>query len=165
MPYYYFGSKLALYRAVLLEVYKRIETTELEVIDSTLSPSEKLAGLLSGYFVFLRQNPEFTQLLLWGNLERGRHFPKGLMTKLPLLRRLRQIVDEGVAAGEFRSDLDNSHLLINIIGLTFIYFSNRFSLSQALNLDLDAAQEHEKAIRQVSSVLLEGIRTPGHPVS
>jgi AcrR family transcriptional regulator len=159
MPYYYFGSKVSLYRAALLEVYRRIEGMELQVVGAADSPSQKLAGLLEGYFQFLLKNPEFTQLLMWGNLEKGRHFPKGLLTKTPLLRRFRQVVEEGVEAGEFRADLDVRHLLINVIGLSFIYFSNRYSLAQVLDLDLDAPAEHRRAIEQIRSVLLDGVRT------
>jgi TetR/AcrR family transcriptional regulator len=160
LPYYYFGSKDGLFRAALVEVYQRIEGMEFQVVDSAASPSEKLAALLEGYFVFLRENPEFTQLLLWGNLEQGRHFPHGVLSKAPLLRRFRQIVEEGVATGEFRSDLATPHLLINVIGLVFIYFSNRYSLSQVLNLDLGDSREHARALVQVKSVLLDGVRAP-----
>ncbi|MGH7946306.1 MAG: TetR/AcrR family transcriptional regulator [Opitutaceae bacterium] len=159
LPYYYYGSKGGLFRAALVEVYRRIEGMEFQVVDSSASPSEKLSALLEGYFVFLRENPEFTQLLLWGNLEKGRYFPSGVLTKAPLLRRFRQIVDEGVATGEFRKDLITPHLLINVIGLVFIYFSNRFSLSQVLDLDLGCTQEHQRALAQVKTVLLDGIRT------
>lgn len=161
MPLYYFGSKQSLYRAVLAEVYRDIGTVETQVVDSDKPPSEKLVALLEGYFAFLEQNPQFTRLILWGNLEQGQHFPKGRLTKIPLLQRFRKVVDEGVASGEFRADLDVSHLLINVMGLCFVYFSNRYSLSEALELDLGAAAVRERAIQQVKSVLLDGIRKPG----
>ena len=157
MPYYYFGSKEALYRLASTAVYQRIEGMEIEVVESTLSPPEKLAALAEGYFVFLRDNPDFTRFLLWGNLENGRHFSK-VLTKTPLLRRLHQIVEEGIAAGEFRADLDIPHLLINVIGLSFIYFSNHYSLSQVLELNLDSPREHERAVKQMKSILLDGVK-------
>lgn len=161
LPYYYFRSKKGLFRAALIEVYRRIEGMEFQAVDSAASPSGKLAALLEGYFVFLRENPEFTRLLLWGNLEKGRHFQNGILTKAPLLGRFRQIVHEGVENGEFRSDLDVPHLLINVIGLVFIYFSNRTSLSNVLGLDLGSTKEHNRALIQVKSVLLDGMRTAG----
>ena len=158
LPYYYFGSKDRLYRAVLLEVYRRIEGIEIQAIESEKSPSEKLTALVEGYFVFLRDNPEFTRLVLWGNLENGKHFPEGLLTKLPLVHRVREIVYDGVATGEFRHDLDIPHLLINVIGLSFIYFSNSYSLAQVLQLDLNTPSAHARALRQIKSVLMHGIR-------
>ncbi len=161
LPYYYFGSKEGLFRAALTAVYERIERMEFQAVDSAVTPSGKLAALLEGYFVFLRENPEFTQLLMWGNLEKGRHFPVESMTKAPLLRRFHEIVAEGIAKGEFRNDLDAPHLLINVIGLVFIYFSNRHSLSQVLNLDLSSIAVHNRALAQVKSVLLDGIRLTG----
>lgn len=158
LPYYYFGSKEGLYRAVITDVYRQIEGMEFRAVDEAPTPSAKLGALVVGYFGILQQHPEFTQLLLWGNLEKGRFFPKGLLSKMPLLQRLQAIVDEGVATGEFRADLNVPHLLIHVIGLTFIYFSNQFSLSQVLATDLTTREQQDIALRQVQDVLWRGVR-------
>jgi len=93
---------------------------------------------LESYFAFLDDEPEFTRLLQWENLEKGRHLTKAnhLLTKNPFFQRFQAIVQEGIAAGDFRTDLNVAHLLIPFIGLCFIDHSNRCSLSQSLNLDL-----------------------------
>jgi len=86
----------------------------------------------------LDDEPEFTRLRQWENLEKGRHLTKAnhLLTKNPFFERFEAIVQEGIAAGDFRADLNAAHLLIPFIGLCFIDHSNRCSLSQSLNLDL-----------------------------
>jgi TetR/AcrR family transcriptional regulator len=159
MVYHYFGSKDALFEAALSEVYTRIEAIEFHAVERGRSPREKLARLLESYFEFLDAEPEFTRLLQWENLEKGRHLTKSnhLLTKNPFLNRFRAIVQDGVAAGEFRPDLDVTHLMIHFIGLCFIYHSNRFSLSQSLELDLGNGKVKKRGLSQVISLVFEGI--------
>jgi TetR/AcrR family transcriptional regulator len=159
MVYHYFGSKDALFEAALVEVYGRIESIEFHAIELGQTPREKLVRLLESYFDFLDAEPEFTRLLQWENLEKGRHLRKEnhLLTKNPFFARFRGIVEDGMAAGEFRQDLDIPHLLIHFIGLCFIYHSNRFSLSQSLELDLGNVDVKKQGLRQVLTLVFEGI--------
>ena len=159
MVYLYFGSKDALFEAALAEVYGRLEAVEFDAFSRGGRPREKLARLLEGYFDFLDREPEFTRLLQWENLEKGRHLAKEnhLLSKNPFLARFRAIIEDGVAAGEFRRDLDVTHLVIHFIGLCFIYHSNRFSLSQSLELDLGSAAVKRRGLNQVLRLVFEGI--------
>ncbi len=163
MVYHYFGSKDALFEAALSEVYQRIESIEFHAVERGRSPREKLSRLLESYFEFLDHEPEFTRLLQWENLEKGRHLTKEnhLLTKNPFLARFRTIVEDGVTAGEFRQDLDVTHLMIHFIGLCFIYHSNRFSLSQSLELDLGDTKVKERGLNQVLRLVFDGIATVG----
>lgn len=162
MVYHYFGSKDALFEAALAEVYRRIETVEFHAVERGRTPREKLSRLLESYFEFLDNEPEFTRLLQWENLEKGRHLTKEnhLLTKNPFLERFRAIVQDGIAAGDFRRDVDVSHLLIHFIGLCFIYHSNRYSLSQSLELDLGNAQVKERGLNHVLMLVFDGIASP-----
>ena len=164
MVYHYFGSKDALFEAALSEVYKRIESIEFHAVERGRSPREKLSRLLESYFEFLDQEPEFTRLLQWENLEKGRHLTKSnhLLTKNPFLTLFRGIIESGIAAGEFRADVDVRHLLIQFIGLCFIYHSNRFSLSQSLEMDLGDAKVKERGLNQVLRLVFDGIATPAN---
>jgi AcrR family transcriptional regulator len=163
MVYHYFGSKDALFEAALAEVYSRIEAIEFHAVERGRTPRDKLSRLLESYFAFLDAEPEFTRLLQWENLERGRHLTRAnhLLTKNPFLTRFREIVADGIAAGEFRPDLDVSHLLIHFIGLCFIYHSNRFSLSQSLGIDLGDRKVKEQGLNQILGLVFEGIEAHG----
>jgi TetR/AcrR family transcriptional regulator len=167
MVYHYFGSKDALFEAALSEVYQRIESIEFHAVERGRSPREKLSRLLESYFEFLDEEPEFTRLLQWENLEKGRHLTKEnhLLTKNPFLERFRTIVENGVETGEFRPDLDVTHLMIHFIGLCFIYHSNRFSLSQSLGMDLGNAKVKERGLNQVLRLVFDGIANPGAEAS
>jgi AcrR family transcriptional regulator len=162
MVYHYFGSKDALFEAALSEVYKRIEEIEFHAVERGRSPREKLSRLLESYFEFLDREPEFTRLLQWENLEKGRHLTKEnhLLSKNPFFDKFRMIVEDGVATGEFRDNLDVPHLLIHFIGLCFIYHSNRFSLSQSLELDLGSAKVKQRGLNQVLNLVFDGIASP-----
>jgi len=159
MVYHYFGNKDGLFEAALADVYRRIEQVEFHAVERGRTASEKLSRLLASYFEFLDDEPEFTRLLQWENLEKGRHLTKEnhAITKNPFMNRFRGIVAEGVAAGEFRRDLDIPQLMIHFIGLCSIYHSNRFSLSHSLGLDLGNAQVKERGLQQVLNLVFEGI--------
>lgn len=161
MVYHYFGSKEAIYHAALLDVYGRIEKIEFIAVEKGFTPKEKLSRLLESYFVFLDDNPEFVRLLLWENLEKGRHIAKNnhLLSKNPFLIRFKEIVEEGIKTREFRRDLDVRHLLIHFIGLCFIYHSNRFSLSQSLELDLGDPTVKARGREQAIELVFAGIVT------
>lgn len=161
MVYHYFGSKDAIFEAALHEVYSRVESIEFRALESGRSPRAKLTRLLESYFDFLDANEEFTQLLQWANLEKGRHLPKqdNQLSKNPFLERFRDIVEEGMKQGVFRTDLNVPHLLIHLIGLCFIYHSNRFSLSQSLNVDLDDPKVRTRGVDQAVRLVFDGIAT------
>lgn len=162
MVYHYFGSKDALFQAALAEVYRRIETVEFHAVERGRSPREKLSRLLEGYFDFLDAEPEFTRMLQWENLETGRHLANDnhLLTKNPFLLQFKQIVDDGIASGEFRADVDVRHLMIHFIGLCFIYHSNRYSLSHGLELDLGDKKVKQTGLNQVLRLVFDGICAP-----
>ncbi len=78
-----------------------------------------------------------------------------LLTKNPFFERFQAIVQEGIASGEFRADLDVAHLLIH-----FIDHSNRFSLTQSLNLDFGNGDVQQQGVKQVLALVFEGIAQP-----
>ena len=160
MVYHYFGSKQAIYQAALQEVYGRLEQVEFGALAGEGSATERLVRLLRKYFAFLDAHPEFTQFVLWENVQHGRHVEKiaHALSKNPFVRRFRATVEEGVVAGELRPDLDVTHLLIHCIGLCFIYHSNRFSLSQSLKLDLGDARIREAGLQHVLALVVDGVR-------
>ncbi|MGH8020235.1 MAG: TetR/AcrR family transcriptional regulator, partial [Opitutaceae bacterium] len=73
MVYHYFGSKQDIYSAALTEVFGRLERVEFEAVQDAASPEDRIRQLIAANFRFLDENPEFVRLLLWENLEQGRH--------------------------------------------------------------------------------------------
>jgi AcrR family transcriptional regulator len=159
MVYHYFGSKNDLYLAALVEVFTRLEKVEFEAVEVNAPPDERLRKLLAANFAFLDENPEFIRMLLWENLEHGRHLVRGTahVSKNPFMERFRSIMEEGVTHGIFRAPRDIKHLLINFIGLCFIYYSNHYSLGASLELDLDTPKNRELRLTQAIDLVFHGL--------
>ena len=165
MVYHYFGNKDGIYQAAFKEVYTRIDSIEFHAVERGRSPREKLTRLLESYFEFLVDNPEFTQLFQWENADKGRNIGKRdhFLSKNTFMVRFRQIVAEGVAAREFRENLDVTHLLIHFIGLCFIYHTHRYTLSHCLELDLGDSGVRAAGLSQVIDLVFEGICVHARP--
>jgi TetR/AcrR family transcriptional regulator len=159
MVYHYFGSKEAIYREVLREVFERLTNIELAMVDREEGVEEALESLVRAYFAFLAANPEFVQLLLWENLGKGRHLMAAgdALSKAPILDVLHRVLRRGVREGQIGPGFDCKHLLINLIGLCLIYFSNRYTLSQSVGLDLRSPQVLQEGVNQVLRLVKHGI--------
>lgn len=161
MVYHYFGSKEEIYRAALQDVYHRLDPVESRAVEMNATPKEKLARLLEGAFAFLDENPEYVRLLLWENLASGRHIVReeDRLSKT-LLHRFEQVVADGIRQGDFRRDVDARHLMIHFIGLSFIYHSNRYSLSQGMDMDLGSPKVKRRGMQHALKLVFEGIAAP-----
>ena len=161
MVYHYFGSKEAIYREVLREVYGRLTKIELAVVDPKAPIDKTLEIIVRSYFAFLAANPEFVQLILWENLGQGRHLAAvgDALSKAPILGLLRQVLSRGIREGRIPKNFDSKHLLINLIGLCLIYFSNRYTLTQSVGIDLRSPRVLERGIAQIVQLVQHGIMT------
>ncbi|HND62739.1 MAG TPA: TetR/AcrR family transcriptional regulator [Opitutaceae bacterium] len=159
MVYHYFGSKNDIYLATLVEVFSRLAKVEIQALEESAPPDEKLRHLLEANFRFLDANPEFVRLLLWENLAEGRHLSRHpeLVNKNPFMDRFRAIIQEGVAKGIFREPRDIKHLVINFIALCFIYYSNHYSLSTSLGIDLDTPRSRALRVAQATDLVFRGL--------
>jgi hypothetical protein len=79
------------------------------------------------------------------------------VSKNPFMERFRSIMEEGVTHGIFRAPRDIKHLLINFIGLCFIYYSNHYSLGASLELDLDTPKNRELRLTQAIDLVFHGL--------
>ncbi len=160
MVYHYFGSKEKLYQASLRLVYERLGDIEMELSGHEDGLEALIAAIIKEYFHFLQNNPDFVKLLLWENLNHGRGIEGAGLTKVknPILTRLNETIRRGIAGGHLRADLDARHLLINLIGLCLVYFSNRYTLSRSLNLDLTSPKVLDRGIDHIITLVREGIR-------
>jgi len=161
MVYHYFQSKERLYHAVLIEAYRGLEVIEVDTFSHTEGIDALTEKLVKAYFGFLEAHPEFVRLMLWENLNDGRGLAlaDSKLSKDPMLRALTRLLDDGIAAGRIRKDMDARHLLISLIGLCLVYSSNRYTLSQALRMDLGSHAVREKGIKHVTQLLLDGIKS------
>ncbi|HRD86405.1 MAG TPA: TetR family transcriptional regulator, partial [Rubrivivax sp.] len=141
MIYYYFGSKEALFVAVIEDTYRRFNEAESRL---DLDPAEPLAALraMTGFiWQYYQRHPEFITLLNTENLLRGRHIARSEHAReysSPALALTARILAAGASKGLFRGDITARDLYLMIAALAYFYLSNRYTLSAFLGEDLCA---------------------------
>ena len=167
MVYHYFGSKEGIYGEVLRTVFKELETIEEALFsrdEAVEDPEAAMRETVFAYFSFLQRTPAFVRLLLWENLNEGRHLKRleRPVTKSHMLAHLTRLLKAGEQAGHFRKGLEPRGVLASLIGLCLIYFSNRHTLSTTLGVDLASGKGLRGAAKQSCDILLHGItKRPG----
>jgi AcrR family transcriptional regulator len=162
MIYYYFGSKEALFIAVIENTYRQFNEAESKLTLKMDDPVEDLKSLIRFMWTYYQQNPEFITLLNSENLHRGKHISKSLRAKeysSPAISAMDRVLKRGAEMGLFRSDLRARDIYLMSAALAYFYLSNRHTLSAFLGEDLGAAESlaHWEefitgaVIRQVSS--------------
>lgn len=154
MLYHYFGNKGGLYVAVLKEAFTKLEEIEIESLKSEDNLKEALIGLICRYFDFLEENREFFRLLMWENLSEARFISKHpeLLSKSKVLGELKRILARN------KISFCPRHLLIQLYSICYIYYSNRFTLSYTIGLDLKDPKVRRKGVLQAANIMIEGLR-------
>ena len=132
MLYYYFGNKDDLFLAVLEDSYARIRSAERALHLTDLDPREAMRRLVEFTWNYYLGHPEFLTLLNSENLHRARHVRRSrniVAMHSPFVAMIKQVLDRGARAGEFRRGVDPVQLYISIAALGYFYLSNRHTLS------------------------------------
>lgn len=141
MVYYYFGSKDALFRAVLEQAYAQLRDAERSVQLDPDDPSKALEQFCRFVWRYYLEHPEFISLLNTENLYRARHLRRSArLGELvsPIAQMLSQMLADGARKGVFRDDIDETELYVAIASLGYFCLSNRHTLSAVLGRDVAA---------------------------
>ncbi|MBC2595713.1 TetR/AcrR family transcriptional regulator [Ruficoccus amylovorans] len=162
MLYHYFENKDGLYVEVLRHVFAKLEACEIKSVENASDTKVAIKEILARYFDFLQQNPDFVNLLLWENLNQARFIDAhpNILSKAPILERLGEIIQQGIKQGEIDKSVDARHLLILLIGVCFIYFSNRHTLRHSFNLDLNRPSILNQGLQLAQNVMINGLIKP-----
>ena len=141
MIYYYFGSKEALYLAVLEDAYHRMRSIEADLHLENLAPEAALRTLVAFTADYQRANPDFIRLVMTENIHRGA-FLAGSKTiqdlNVPAITAVREVYERGVKEGVFRAGIDPVDLHMSISALSVFNVANRHTFSLIFKRDLDA---------------------------
>jgi len=141
MIYYYFGSKEALFIAVLEQMYRRFNEAESQIQLDAEQPEQALTTVIRFMWGYYQKNPEFITLLNTENLHRGKHIAKSLRAReysSPAIDLLGRVLKSGASQGRFRRDVAARDVYLMIAGMAYFYLSNRFTLSAFLGQELGA---------------------------
>ncbi|HWH81325.1 MAG TPA: TetR family transcriptional regulator [Burkholderiaceae bacterium] len=143
MIYYYFGSKEALYIAVLEEMYRRFNEAESKLVLDAARPVEALQAVIRFMWGYYQKNPEFITLLNTENLHRGKHIAKSLRASeysSQAVAVLGEVLASGARQKLFRADVAARDVYLMIAAMGYFYLSNRFTLSAFLGEELETPQ-------------------------
>ncbi|AUT76592.1 TetR/AcrR family transcriptional regulator [Paraburkholderia hospita] len=149
MIYEYFKGKEELFQTVLEEMWTDIRTEERTLALDSLPPVEAIRTYVTFTWNYYLKNPEFMSLVNSENLHRARHVKKS--RRFSELHRgfvnmLQQILDRGVASGDFKPDIDASQLHLTIAALGYYYLTNRFTGEVIFGFDFVSKEALQKRL-------------------
>ncbi len=143
MIYYYFGSKEALFIAVIEHSYRRFNDAEQALALDVRQPRQALSEVIGFVWRYYQDHPEFIALLNTENLLRGKHVAKSLQVReysSPVIAITDRVLQSGAALGLFRPGLSARDIYLMIAAMAYFYLSNRYTLSSFLGENLDAPE-------------------------
>ena len=161
--YAYFGSKDALYREVLIEVYSWAADNQrlLALGESDIPAMTRV--IVDTFFQIHEERPSFWRLLCWENLNGGRslHATDWQQIRSAYISHLERLYRVGQERGVFRADVHFFTYIMLLFAATYFYFSNQVTLSNLLNLDLSSGAVRQRIEGEVLAMLTAGVCTPG----
>ena len=161
MIYYYFGSKEALYLAVLEESYRRIRAIEAEAHLDDLAPEDALRKLVGHTVDYQWAHPEFVRLVQSENIQRAQYLAQSKSIRklnVPAIDGLRRVLERGQKARVFRAAIDPVDLHMSISALSFFNVSNRATFALIFKRDLDDPRAIAARRESIIEMILRFVR-------
>ena len=155
--YYYYGSKDALFLAVMEQTYADIREAERELHLQDLPPIDALRRLVAFTWEHYLAHPEFLTLLNSENLHQARHLKQSTRIRemnSPLIQTLGDVLERGRRDGLFRGGVDPLQLYISIAGLAYFYLSNNPTLSTIFGRDLMSPKALAQRLSHITDVVM-----------
>lgn len=147
MIHYYFGSKAALYQAILDGAASKVQGLLVETAGGSGSTQERLARFVDAYATYILSQPNLARILYREMLTGGKHIKRiaqrYAVTNYTILR---DTISEGVRRGELRA-VDADLAPISLMGMVVIF---QF-LRPIISVVLGAARYDEQFVTRIAS--------------
>jgi TetR/AcrR family transcriptional regulator len=159
---YYFQSKDGLYAAVMESQFQKFQGLMLETDWADLEPMERISQFILNFTRLHRANP-YIRRLMTSEINHPspcfERFAQKHLTKFSAI--LTRAIEEGIAKGQFRRDLNPTYTMAALIGMVNYYFlveqaASKFVFMGRFEDDRDSFALH------VIKICMEGILKPGY---
>jgi AcrR family transcriptional regulator len=161
MLYYYFGSKEGLYEAVLEEAYRDIRALEQALHLDERDPREGLRELVEFTFDYHDKHRDFVFLVATENINGGKYIrdPKAFRSSnASIVKTIEDLLARGIAAGQFRDDIDPIDLHMMISSLCFHRVQNRYTFGAAFGHDPTAPKSRKRHREMIVDAILRFVQ-------
>jgi TetR/AcrR family transcriptional regulator len=162
--YHYFGSKEALFVAVLDDLYESFLHRRKDIDFTAFGPEVGMRNFVHETILALREHSQIISLLNSENLHKARHVRKSTRVRVlyrSMMAQLRELLSRGAAKGVFRAGIDPINLYISISALMYHFLSNQYTLSAVLNARLDGPQALKARAEHVTEMILRFCKRDG----
>jgi TetR/AcrR family transcriptional regulator len=141
--YYYFKDKNSLYEAALDHVFGGLLDQVMPVLESDLSPREKMLKYVGTYFDYIAANPQFPRVVQAEWMRSGAKSDS--MRRVareyfhPIFKKVSGILRQGIEAGEFRP-VNPIDFLPSVAAVIIFYFGAAPLMKMLLKVDPLAPQ-------------------------
>jgi AcrR family transcriptional regulator len=164
MIYYHFGSKEALYLAVLEAAYRTLRSVELALDLEATRPDQALRQLVRSTFDHHHAHPDTVRIIMNENLHSGAYIKKSSVIQklnVPAIDATKRILERGEKDGLFRRGIDPIELHMTISALSFHHVANRYSFSSVFNIDMTSKAAIQRRGEVVADLILAWVGRPG----
>jgi AcrR family transcriptional regulator len=154
--YHYFGSKDALFTAVLERAYLQFRAAEAALTLDALPADEAVLALVEFTWDYYLKHPEFIRLLNSENQMKARHLrasPRTKQINASHISIARRILARGKREGTIRPEIDVLQLNTSIAALGFFYLINRHTLSTIFARDLASKRMLRKRLKTMKEII------------
>ncbi len=166
MIYYYFGSKEALYVAVLADAYRGIREAEKSLDLAHAKPVDAMCRLLAFTVDYYQDHPDFVALVVAENQSGGRHIRKVNRVhrlNLSIIDVIADVLGRGVRDGVFRAGVDPVDLHMTIAALGWFQIANRHTFGHIFGRDFESPRQIQRNKALFTEIVLRYVSTPALP--
>src|ERR1700735_1579865 len=156
MLYYYFGDKSRLHRAVMENLLRQLRNATFGAVGTKASSRDRLIAWGNGYFDFLATHPNYPRLVQREVMQTSKIEWIVREYFRPFHKRLTGLIEDGVAAGEFRK-VDAHQTVFTLIGMTVFYFASAPVMSRVTGHSMLSPQALETRRRALLDFLEHGL--------